>query len=371
MTKDHPPVFAVILAGGSGTRFWPRSRKLLPKQLCKISHPDKSMLELTLERLDGFIPSDHRLIVTHALQKQKTSAIVGKKCLSILGEPLARNTAAALALAALEIKLLHPEEKEAVMISLHADHVIRDKLAFVETLKRAIVVAQKNYLALLGVIPTSPETGYGYIQKGGSLNIPQVANCFSVLSFKEKPGRTLAEQYLAERAFYWNSGLFVWKVDKILQEFEKFLPVLLNPLMTYADKLKSEGRTFSQLTDAEFLPLYENLPEIAIDHAILEKSKDIAVVECGFDWQDIGAWTALPLVIPEDAQGNVVQGDNVLLDTKNSIICSDSYLVASIGIEDLIVVVDKGCVLVCKKERAQDVKQIVSELKKRGLDKLV
>lgn len=328
------------------------------------------MIEVTLDRLDDFIPPERRLIVTHALQKEKTEENVGKKCPRILGEPLPRNTAAALALAALELKLCFPEERDMVMVSLHADHVIQDRPAFLRTLRKAITVAKAGYLTLLGVVPTSPETGYGYVQKGSSLTIPEVDHCFSVMSFKEKPDLATAQQYLAQKEFYWNSGLFVWRVDKILSEFEAYLPNVLGPLQSLAGELEKQGRTFSHLTTEEFLRVYEKVPEISIDNGILERSRDIAVVECDCGWQDIGTWTALPSIMPADSKGNIAAGENMLLDTKDSIICSDSYFVATIGIENLIVVVDKGCVLVCKKDRAQDIKLVVSELKKRGLERL-
>lgn len=369
MSHKELDVFGVVLAGGSGTRFWPRSRQLYPKQLCRIADPEQTMLEQTLHRLDNFIPSERRIIVTHHLQEKLTRSITKSLSGYILAEPAAKNTAAALALAVLQIKLLSKTD-DAVMVSLHADHLIKDSQAFQKTLTRAIAIARKGYISLIGIQPRYPETGFGYIEAGESLNLA-AADGFLVKSFKEKPKLELAKQYVSQPNFYWNSGLFIWQISTICEEFSRYLPRIWNPLLTLYEQLKKKKQTFADLHLEELSKIYESLPEIAIDQGIFEKSKNIAVVDADFDWDDVGSWTALPTMFPADANGNVNQGNVLACETENSIIASDGPLVATYGVKDLIVVVDKGCVLVCHKDKAQGVKDIVAKLKETGRTDLI
>ncbi len=370
MSHKELDVFGVVLAGGSGTRFWPRSRQLYPKQLCHITDTEQTMLEQTLHRLDHFIPPERRIIVTHHLQEKLTRFLTESLCTHIIAEPSAKNTAAALALAVLQIKLLSHETDDAVMVSLHADHLIKDSAAFHKTLTRAISIAHKGYIALIGINPRGPETGFGYIEAGVPLDVTD-ANAFQVLSFKEKPKLELAKQYVAQKNFYWNSGLFIWKISTICEEFSRHLPQIWYPLLNVYERLKVQKETFTDLSLETLTQIYETLPEIAIDQGILEKTKNIAVVSADFDWDDVGSWTALPTMFPTDTKGNVSQGDVLVCETENSIIASDGPLVATYGIKDLIVVVDKGCVLVCPKDRAQGVKDIVAKLKEMGRTDLI
>jgi len=367
MNHHFKNVFAVVLAGGSGTRFWPRSRQTYPKQLCKINHPQMTMIEETLERIESIIPFERRMIVTHESQKQATQKIVKHLCPQLIAEPLSRNTAAALALAALQIAYKFPKElEEAVMVSLHADHVIQNHLGFISTLERAVATARKGKLTLIGIPPSRPETGYGYIEKGESLYAADIKDAYSVQSFKEKPDLQTAQKYCADKRFLWNSGMFVWKVTTILQEFRQHLPEMLSILEPLAKQLSQAGEDFTDIHDNVLRPYYEKVPAIAIDNAILEKSQNIAVVTAEMDWFDVGGWPALEEVKPTDPQGNFTEGDVMLISSENCTVASDSYFVATLGLKDMIVVVDKGCVLVCPKDRGQDVKLIVDELKKRG-----
>ena len=215
-------VYAVILAGGSSTRFWPKSRQKSPKQLCSIGSATQSMLEITLARLDGFIPPERRMIVTHKDQIEGTREIVGDRCKHFLAEPDARNTGNALALASLELEKIHSGDQPAVMVSLHADHVIKKVDSFLSSIENAITVAETGRLTLLGIVPEGPETGYGYIERGEDLPLGA-----KVASFREKPELAIAEEYVKSGKFYWNAGIFVWRTQDILKELEEFLLNLL------------------------------------------------------------------------------------------------------------------------------------------------
>ncbi len=363
-------VFAVVLAGGSGTRFWPRSRQLNPKQLCRISDSKQTMLEDTLGRLDGLVPPSRRLVVTHHLQKEKTLGVVGKACAHVLAEPSAKNTAPALLLAALEIRL-RSQNEDAVMLSLHADHAIQNVAGFQATMREAVQVARSGKMVLVGVPPTKPETGFGYIQRGEVLEFPGVHACYRVQAFKEKPSVALAQSYLAENRYYWNSGLFIWKVSTFCQEFERFLPSIWQTVYPVFERLRREGKSFQDLSFQEMQALYNLLPELAIDTGLLEKSRNIAVLASQFDWNDVGTWSALEEILPHDEYGNVVQGDALLVESEGCVVSSDGPFLAAYGVKDLIMIVDKGCVLVCPKDKALDVKTIVAMLKDRGRQDLI
>ncbi len=342
---------AVILAGGSGTRFWPKSRKLSPKQLCKIGNIDETMIEITLGRLEGYIPPDRRVIVTHVMQAEKTKEIVGNRA-HVLAEPQARNTSNALILAAKWIeKNFSPDH---IMVSLHADHIIKKREAFLQSIKTAVKQAQAGKLVLLGIKPEYPETGYGYIEKGDQLE----QQTFLVKNFREKPNAVMAKQFFESGQFLWNAGLFVWQVQTFLQEFKNY----------QAEHFSMWEHIGSNMLDnvKSLEVFYKNFPNISIDHAILEKSKKLAVVSCDIAWQDVGSWDALSHSFPVDLQKNYKHGDIVAIDSQNNIIETDGPLIACLGIKDMIVVHAKGAVLVCPRERAQDVKIIVEELEKDG-----
>ena len=356
-------VFAVILAGGSGTRFWPKSRQKHPKQLCKIGSIDSSMLSMTLDRLDGYIPPARRIIITHQEQVALTKEDVGQKCHTILSEPFAKNTAPALALGALEINQLNKSNKSPIMISLHADAIIKNPDQFIDALRQAVEVAEDDYLTLLGIKPTYPETGYGYIEISHEQN-KQLRSGFLVKGFKEKPELKVAEEYLKSENFFWNSGIFVWRVSVFLNELKAYVPEILNCLT----ELLGKSPTFLNVKESDLARAYEALPKISIDNAILEKSLRVAMVATRFSWQDVGSWDALSLTFKSDtdSSGNLTYGDVVLIDTNNTTIDTDGPLIATIGLKDMIVVASKGAILVCPKSRAQDVKQIVEQLQKQG-----
>jgi mannose-1-phosphate guanylyltransferase/mannose-6-phosphate isomerase len=356
-------VYAVILAGGSGTRFWPKSRQNWPKQLCRIGGSEETMIEMTLNRLDGFIPPERRIIVTHKDQARSTREIVAGRCAVILAEPEARNTANALALAALEISK-RSNNPNAIMISFHADHIIERVNVLKEAVRTAVTVAKTGQLCLLGIVPKYAETGYGYIERGEPIS---EKNSFKVASFREKPDRATAELFLAEKKFFWNAGLFVFPVNLILQEIRARLPETISGL----SNLLASSSSFESVDEALFSELYSKLPKISIDHAVLEVSNRVCVVEADIGWQDIGSWDALSQCFPTDDRGNYSQGDVMLLDTDRCIVESDGPFTVLLGMKDTVVVHEGGVVLVCPKEHAQNVRIVVDELKARGRSELI
>lgn len=366
-TEDH--VYAVILAGGSGTRFWPKSRQKSPKQLCKIGNADATMLELTLQRLDGFIPAERRIIVTHRDQIDQTRAIVGDLCPRILAEPEARNTASALALAAVDIEASHRGEKPPIMVSLHADHIIAKLAAFKEAIEKAITAAESSAICLMGVVPSYPETGYGYIERGQAF--AGLSHTFKVESFREKPDLETAKSYLAKGGFYWNAGIFVWQNAVLLDELHKQLPVIVDSLRELVQNSANPEQGIPAVPALRLQETYSHLPKISIDHAVLEVSENVVTVEADIGWKDVGSWDALSECFPTDKDGNLVYGDALMIDCHDTTVDSDGAFVATIGLSDMIVVSAHGSILVCPKSKAQDVKLVVEALKKKDRADLI
>lgn len=357
--KDHVSldhVYAVILAGGSGTRFWPKSRHLRPKQLCRIGQDSLTMIEKTLARLDGWIPPTRRIVVTHKDQVPGTEALVKNQCERIISEPTAKNTAPALMVAALEIQAMHQGPTPPVMISLHADHFIKDEPAFRDALLKAIKLAEEGQLTLLGIKPEYPETGYGYIELGTKHQ--KIIDGYKVASFREKPDRPTAEKFLETGRFLWNSGLFIWQVPRLLEELRWSLQAPLASM----EQLYLKYKQFQNIPPAVIHDIYGKLPKISIDHAVLETSNRVSVVKADIGWQDIGSWSALEMAFPTDTDGNLLFGQGCFLDSHSTTIDSDGPFVAALGVKDLIIVSAGGAILVCPKNRSQDVKEIVSWL---------
>lgn len=360
-------VFAIVLAGGSGTRFWPKSRHNRPKQLCEIGDNDATMIELTLRRLDGLVPTDRRMIVTHIDQVQSTKQITAGLCDHYLAEPSAKNTANALALAALEVQKIASKKgiNNPIILSLHADALIKRLDVFTSTIQKMLASAAAGKLTLLGITPEYAETGYGYIEKGATLS--GMKETYQVDSFREKPDATTAQTYVASGRFLWNSGIFAWQVSTILAELETFLPASVATLRLAL----AENQSFSNLSPDAFKAAYASLASIAIDPAVLERSKIVSVVEADIGWKDVGSWDALAQCFPTDANNNLFYGKVIAIDSEGTTIDSDAKVVACIGVKDLVIVSSGGAILVCPKDRAQDVKFIVEELKKQGRTDLV
>lgn len=362
MTSEK--VYAVILAGGSGTRFWPVSREQAPKQLQRITE-SRSMLALTLERSLSLVPAERIIIVTTRSQSgpiRTELRALNLTAVQILEEPAGRNTAPAIGLAALHVLKQDPQS---ILSVFPADHHIEEQEEFVRLVKAGAVFASREWLVTLGVTPTRAETGYGYIQKGVALEENLRGDVspewFRVAQFTEKPDRERAEQYLQSGDFFWNSGIFIWQARFFVEEMRKYLPHHYRVLREMNSVIPdaSDG-------DSRREELYQALEAISVDYGILERSQRVAVIPADMGWSDVGSWESLREIIPKDPEGNVLQGDVIALDTRNSLVRSDERLVATVGVEGVVVVETADAVLVCGENRSQEVKRITEQLQSRG-----
>ena len=353
-------MISVILAGGSGVRFWPLSRESHPKQLLNIAG-EKTLIQETVERLLPLTPIDRIVIITneqHAYKTLSQLAPYGFKAENLIAEPIGRNTAPAVALAA-ELFKDQPDEAMAIF---PADHVVNDPEAFRGTLRQAEAAAMQGHLVTLGVKPTRPETGYGYIQQGAALE--GVDHAYKVSRFTEKPDRETAEQFVAQKKFFWNCGIFVWKVSAIRQELEQHAPKVIQPLAGIANHLENaKGKYPYRVFDDKGKAIFAGLPSISIDYAVMEPSQNAAVVPTTMPWNDVGAWNALEDISRKDGDGNVLSKDVYQVDCTGTIVRGDGRLIGAVGLKDMVVVDTPDALLICPKDRAQDVKQLVEQLK--------
>ncbi|KGT95840.1 mannose-1-phosphate guanyltransferase [Erwinia typographi] len=345
----------VIMAGGTGSRLWPLSRELYPKQFICL-HGQHSMLQETVMRLSGveaqspvvICNEEHRFLVAEQLRQIK------KLSHNIILEPVGRNTAPAIALAALNA-IEHDEDP--ILLVLAADHIIDDKKTFHAAIERAIAFAEEGSLVTFGIVPAGPETGYGYIHRGESVS-GQQASPYKVQRFVEKPDLKTAEGYINSGEYYWNSGMFMFRAKRYLQELEKFRPDILEACKRAMANVKAGG-DFISIDKADF-----NLcPDESVDYAVMEKTADAIVVPLDAGWSDVGSWSALWEVNEKDDSGNSLKGDTFVHNSKNCYINTDDQLVAAIGVEDLVIVNTKDAVLVAKRDQVQDVKRVVEFLK--------
>ena len=348
--------FIVILAGGRGERFWPQSRLNRPKHLLSIVG-DSSMLTQTIDRLGDKVPKDNIYIITNRAQREAVLAMCSSlKSDQIIGEPTGRDTAAAAGLASLLIKRRDPEGTFAM---LHSDHVIHDTAGFQADLETAFQTAEnEKALVTIGVKPTNPATGYGYIHKGALLKENGDKNVYNVQRFVEKPDPDTANEYLKSGEYYWNAGMFVWRVPVIIDAFSSHAPNVWKVFETI-DASLDQGSDLDLLLDEH----YPKLDKISIDYAVMEKAKRVLTIESAFDWDDVGEWPAIARHYPTDKQGNVVHGkliaDNA---TGNIVYNSDGHLTALIGVDDLIIAQTPDATLVCHKSQAQQIKKIVQRI---------
>ena len=353
--RPNGKLYAAILAGGIGSRFWPLSRETTPKQLLKVVG-DESLLKCTIKRLQPLVSPERVMIVTNARQAEiirlhLTCDGGSQVSPGYVIEPMGRNTAAAIALAAID---LYRKDPDAVMAVLPADHVIEDGKPFRAALKAALQAARDGHLVTFGIVPTHPETGYGYIK-----SVPRAFRKIEGFSIKnverfvEKPDIKRARQYLKDGGYYWNSGIFLWKASRILEEMKQHLPGTYESLTSFRD---AEGLSAA----------YKNLKDVSIDHGILEKAKDVVVIPANFPWSDMGSWSSFNTVLKPDSEGNIVRGRVVDIGSKNSIVLGCDRAVATIGLKDMIIVDTPDATLVCPRERAQEVKEVVKILKKKG-----
>jgi len=345
------------MAGGRGERFWPESRLARPKQLLPIVG-EQAMLTQTVERLGGLIDAKDVFVITNAEQRDAVLEVCPNlDPEKVIGEPMGRDTAAAVGLAAI---LVRREDPGATFAMLPADAVIHDAAGLRATLETAFEAAESDpVLATIGIKASFAATGYGYIQQADKRGEFAGRSVYDVKRFVEKPDQARAKEYLEAGDYFWNAGMFIWSVSAIVAELEKNTPTLWGSLRAI-DRGLQEG----QHLDALLAKHYPNLEKISVDYAIIEKAANVVMVVSGFDWDDVGEWPAVARHYPADDQGNVVRGNAELADAKNNIIYSrdEEHLVALLGVEDLIVVRTADATLVCHKDKAQDLKELVKTI---------
>lgn len=358
-------LYAVILAGGSGTRFWPLSRQMSPKQMLKIDSDD-TLVQRTVKRVNGLIPLNKVYIVTnenHYLEMKMQLASLGDDSgvrgqgsgVNFLLEPEGKNTAAAIGLAAIN---LYKKDPNSLMLVMPADHIMKKSERFMGIVKDAVDAAKKGCLVTFGIKPKSPETGYGYIKAQGSRLKAQ--GHFKVEKFTEKPDLDTAKKYLSEGGYYWNSGMFLWKSSVILNEIKTYLPELYKGLNSVKKIAGADGY------ENAIKSVYSGLKPVSIDYGIMEKSKKVIVIPADIDWCDVGSWNALDEVVGKDKDGNIKTGNVIDIGSKDSILYGGKRVLATIGLKDMVVVDTDDATLVCKKSEAQKVGKIVEELKRSG-----
>lgn len=349
------PLIPVILSGGAGTRLWPLSREMFPKQLLALAG-ERTMLQETVARLAGVAGAAAPIIVcneAHRFTVAEQIRELGAQASGILLEPVGRNTAPAVALAALHAMQQDPA---AILIVAPADHVIRDARGFQQAAEVAAGLAKNGKLVTFGIVAHAPETGYGYIRRGEGQG-----PAYPVAQFTEKPSLDMAQQFVASGDYYWNSGMFVFKASRYLDELARFAPDILEA---------STAAYQSAKTDLDFVRVdkaaFEKCRADSIDYAVMEKTHDAVVLPLDAGWSDVGSWASLFDALPADAEGNVLQGDVLVHDTHDCYVHSTSRLVTAVGMDDHIIVETKDAILVAPKERVQDVKELVAKMKKSG-----
>ena len=349
---------AVIMAGGSGTRFWPQSRQRMPKQLLRLAG-DRTMIQQTLDRCKSWVDPSRVWVVTNEVQAAATlQQLPELPASNVLVEPAARNTAPCVGLAAIQILQQDPE---GIMFVMPADHVIQPEAAFAEAARRAVEIVKANpsRLVLFGVTPAFPATGYGYIERSSILE-PESPRVYEVKAFREKPHQSLAEEYLREGRYFWNCGIFCWKAQTIVDLLKQFEPEIHKGLMKIDEGIRSgQGPA---VIEAEF-PL---LKSISIDYAVLERAPGVVVIEAPFQWDDVGSWLSLARLNGADLEGNTVDGPFCGVDTQGCIIrTTNDHLVATLGLRNLIIVHTPDATLVADAAQSERIREVLSHLEKQ------
>jgi len=352
--------YAVIMAGGGGTRLWPLSRRDTPKQLLKIIK-DKSLFRIAIDRLGGLFKSDQIFIVTVEDQLAKLREEAPEIPLhNFLIEPMPKGTASVVGMAA---AYLQKFDQDAVMAVLTADHVIENVPYFQDLLVQAKIAARKGLLVTLGIEPTFPATGYGYIEAGEKIN---ELNGYKVRQFKEKPDLETAKEYINAGSYYWNSGMFIWSVDSILGELSKQMPGLHKKLKQIQTRIQ-DNRQIGEIVD-----IWETIQPQTIDYGIMEGASDVVVLPAqGLDWKDVGSWDSLFTILEADRNGNIQFARHVVNVGSTDILIQSTdgeKLIAVVGVKDLVVIDHKNTLLVCKRGETQKIRQVINEIKKKGLD---
>ena len=352
-------MFAVIMAGGGGTRLWPKSRESFPKQMHALAGA-KPLVQEMAERLHRIVGDDKVYIITNSHQAEVIGNAMPSTVEKILVDPYRRDTAACIGLAAVYLSRIDPE---AVIGVFAADHYIGMEDMFAGVILAGEKLAAQGHVVTIGIKPTVPETGYGYIETAGEHSTMDGRTAYHVERFVEKPNLEKAKAYLAAGNYYWNSGMFIWSIPTIFRLFEEYLPSTYARLMRIKDALGTPQE--AEVVDYE----YERMERISVDFGIMEKLNDILVIPGDFEWNDIGSWATVSDISVKDLDGNAVKGSHIGIDTKNCLIIgAEGKVVATIGVEDLIVVDTDDALLICHKDRAQEVKKIVDKLKEVNLE---
>lgn len=351
-------VYGVVMAGGSGMRFWPLSREARPKQFLDLCGNDK-MINLTIDRLEGIVNRENLFVVTNEKQADTLQQITEGRVEAehILKEPAARNTAACIGYAAVE--LIH-KYGDGIMCVLASDHYIKEEDSYRQVLKKAIHLAETtDRLITIGIKATFPSTGYGYIKS----HLAEEGDWRIVDEFVEKPQADTARAYVESGEYVWNSGMFVWKASTILEKFRQLLPDIYDYIMQIKEAMGTpeEKKALREI--------YPCIPKISIDYGIMERTEGVLMVEGDFGWNDIGSWDALEVVRNADENGNILHGEHVMVNSRNCICYTEDKLIAVVGVEDLIIVESEGAILVCAKEYAQNTKNVVEKLTEQGKTK--
>jgi mannose-1-phosphate guanylyltransferase len=351
---------AVIMAGGSGTRFWPESRRETPKQFLKLAG-SRTMIQATFDRCTPWIAAEHVWVVTNAVQAHETRRQLPEvPAANVLVEPCGRNTAPCIGLAAIHLLRVDPD---AVMLVMPADHVIRPAEEFQRAVDEAMRLVERDgtRLVLFGVPPTYPATGFGYIERDQPLGDRHAAGAYRVASFREKPDRETARQYFDSGRFYWNCGIFVWRAQQILDCLARREPEIHERLLRLSRQIGTND------WDAALSAEFPQMKSISIDYAVLEREPGICVLEAPYEWDDVGSWHALRRLRGSDSAGNTVSGLHCGVDTRNCIIrTSDEHLVATLGLEDVIVVHTPRATLVARADDENAIKQLIERLQSEG-----
>jgi mannose-1-phosphate guanylyltransferase len=351
--------YAVIMAGGSGTRLWPLSRQQRPKQALQLIG-QRTMFQHAVDRILPLFPPERILVVTRREHAGMLMAQMPKLLLeNFIVEPEGRGTAPAIGLAAIH---LHRKDPDAMMVVLTADHYIADTDCFRRVLVAAAQVAADGQLVTLGIKPSSPSTGFGYIHHGSSLGAVNDFPTFKVERFVEKPDLETATQMMASGEYSWNGGMFIWRVDRILAEFERQMPQFYIQLTEVAASLGTAlfGVTLNQV--------WPKVTKQTIDYGVMEGAEDVAVIPVDVGWTDVGSWGSLLTLLPADEDGNILIGPHVGIDTRDTLVFGDKRLIATIGVQSMVIIDTDDALLVCPKEQEQEVRAMVDKLKSEGFD---
>ncbi|MGC9042268.1 MAG: mannose-1-phosphate guanylyltransferase [Myxococcota bacterium] len=353
--------YALVMAGGSGTRFWPLSRKRFPKQFLRLDNNSESLIKMTYNRLVKIFPPDNIFYVANLEYAPLIrEELKGSSEPNIILEPLPKNTAPAIGLSA---AIIHKRDESAVIAVLPSDHYIRNEGLFGKVLNVAYQVALQGNIVTIGITPDRPETGFGYIRKGAQVEIAEGIDIFGVEAFIEKPNRQKAIEYISTGRYLWNAGIFIFTAKRILEEMGKFMPETLDAILRIRDIIDSNPD--------EARKIFSGIESISIDYGIMEKVSGIRVIPADLKWSDVGSWGAVRDILEKDSYGNVNIGENILIDCQDCVVRSEGKTIAIIGMNAVAVIATDDAILITPLEKCQDVKKVVDELERMGKKELI